>query len=48
MRTDRLECTGDALLERDEFLEWKSGESGADKDVLFCCGNPGVGKTFLK
>jgi len=48
VRTDRLECIGDSLLETNEFLEWKSGESGADKNLLFYYGNPVVGKTFLR
>ena len=28
--------------------EWRGGEGGADNSVLFCSGNPGVGKTFLR
>jgi len=48
VRTDRLDDVGNSLLETNEFREWRSGESGADKAVLFCYGNPGVGKTFLR
>ena len=47
MRTDRFDGVGDWLLETSEFQEWRSSEDGADKAVLFCSGNPGVGKTYL-
>jgi len=48
VRTERLDGVGNWLLETNEFREWKSGEGGADKGVLFCYGNPGVGKTYLR
>ena len=48
VRTDRFDSVGSWFLETSEFREWRSGESGADKAVLFCYGNPGVGKTFLR
>jgi len=48
VRTDRFDGLGDWLLERSEFQEWRGSESGADKAVLFCSGNPGVGKTYLR
>ena len=48
VRTDRLDGVGDWLLETREFREWRGSESGADKAVLFCSGNPGVGKTYLR
>ena len=48
VRTERLDGVGDWLLETNEFREWRSNESGADKAVLFCEGNPGVGKTYLR
>ena len=47
VRTDRFCGVGDWLLETSEFQEWKGGDGGADKNVLFCSGNPGVGKTYL-
>jgi len=47
VRTDRFDGPGSWFLETKEFREWRSGEGGADKAVLFCYGNPGVGKTFL-
>ena len=48
VRTDRLDGVGNWLLETKEFLEWRSDEGGADKAVLFCSGDPGVGKTYLR
>jgi len=45
--TERLDGVGNWLLEISEFREWMSDEGGADKAVLFCCGSPGVGKTYL-
>jgi len=48
VRTDRLDGVGNWLLETNEFREWRSNEGGADKAVLFCYGNPGAGKTYLR
>ena len=48
VRTERLDGVGSWLLETTEFREWKCIEGGADKTVLFCYGNPGVGKTYLR
>ena len=48
VRNDRFDGVGDWLLETSQFREWKGGEGGADKAVLFCSGNPGVGKTYLR
>ena len=48
VRTDRLDGVGDWFLETSEFREWRDGEGGADKAPLFCSGNPGVGKTYLR
>jgi len=47
VRTDRLDGVGGWLLETSEFREWRGGEPGVD-NVLFCSGNPGVGKTYLR
>ena len=44
----RFKGVGDWLLETGEFREWRGGSGGADKAVLFCFGNPGVGKTYLR
>ena len=48
VRTDRFGSVGDWILKTHEFREWRGGEGGADKAVLFCSGNPGVGKTYLR
>ena len=48
VRTNRFEGVGNWLLETSEVREWKGGEGGADQAVLFCSGNPGVGKTYLR
>ena len=48
VRTDRLDRVGGWFLETSEFREWREGESGDDTAVLFCSGNPGVGKTYLR
>ena len=48
VRTDRLGGVGGWLLETSHFQEWMEGEGEADKAVLFCSGNPGVGKTYLR
>ena len=48
VRTDRLDGVGNWLLQTDEFWEWRSNGGGADKAVLSCCGDPGVGKTYLR
>jgi len=46
VRNSRFEGVGGWLLLTSEFREWREG--GADKAVLFCSGNPGVGKTYLR
>ena len=48
VRADRFGGVGDWLLETGEFREWRGSEGGADNAVLFCSGNPGVGKTYLR
>ena len=48
VRTDRFDGVGDWLLEESQFREWRGNEGGADNAVLFCSGNPGVGKTYLR
>jgi len=48
VRTDRHEGVGEWLLRTREFQEWRGGEAGPDRAVLFCSGDPGVGKTYLR
>ena len=46
----RVEEVGDWLIQTEEFRKWcgfdREGEG--DKAVLFCYGDPGVGKTFMR
>ena len=46
----RVENIGEWVLETEEFKSWyaSSGGSGSDNAVLFCYGDPGVGKTFIR
>ena len=46
--SERFGGVGDWLLEVSEFREWRCSEGGVDTAVLFCSGNPGVGKTYLR
>ena len=48
VRTDRFDGVGDWLLETSTFREWRGGVGGAGRAVLFCSGDPGVGKTYLR
>jgi len=50
IRDHRVETVGQWLLRTQEYRRWYkgSGESESDKPVLFCYGNPGVGKTFIR
>ena len=46
----RVGNIGEWLMGTEEFRRWCGSGGGGDGDnaVLFCCGNPGVGKTFVK
>ena len=44
----RLDGVGEWLLGTNEFAEWRTGEGQVAHPVLFCYGNPGVGKTYLR
>ena len=46
----RVENIGEWVLVIEEFKSWyaSSGESGSDNAILFCYGDPGVGKTFIR
>ena len=48
VRTDRLDGVGNWFLKTNEFRGWRNKEGGADKAILFCYGDPGVGKTYLR
>jgi len=44
----RINRLGDWLLRTNEFEKWHTGEDQAVHPVLFCYGDPGVGKTYLR
>jgi len=48
VRTDRLDSVGNWVLETREFRKWRGAEDGCVEQVLFCYGNPGVGKTYVR
>ena len=50
VRDRRVENLGGWLLKTEEFRGWYagSGRSESDNAVLFCYGDPGVGKTFIR
>ena len=48
LRNDRFEGVGNWLLERSEWRMWRGSEGEADEAVLFCSGDPGVGKTYVR
>jgi len=48
VRTDRLDGVGNWVLETSEFKKWRDAEDGCVEPVLFCYGNPGVGKTYVR
>jgi len=45
---DRMPGVGDWLLDTNGFTRWKRGGDGTSNPVLFCYGDPGVGKTYLR
>ena len=44
----RVDNVGDWLLRTEEFRSWHDWSGEGDKEVLFCYGGPGVGKTFIR
>ena len=50
IQESRVENVGEWVLETEEFRSWYfgSGGSGFDNAVLFCYGDPGVGKTYIR
>ena len=46
----RVGGVGEWLMETEEFKRWceVGGTGEGDKAVLFCYGNPGVGKKFIR
>ena len=49
IRERRVRGVGEWLLQTEEFRSWRAGSEGDESDgaVLFCHGDPGVGKTFI-
>jgi len=48
LRESRLEGVGEWIFRTSEFRRWNAGEDGFAHSVLFCHGDPGVGKTHLR
>ena len=50
IRERRAKDVGEWFIQTGEFRRWSglSEEGEGDKRVLFCSGNPGVGKTFIR
>jgi len=50
IRNQRVGGIGSWLLETKEFGNWcgGSGEGGSDHAALFCYGDPGVGKSYIR
>ena len=45
----RVKDVGEWLLQTEEFRSWCTGGGRESDDaVLFCYGNPGVGKTYIR
>jgi len=50
IRDHRIESVGEWVLQTEEFRCWYAGieDAKSDNAVLFCYGNPGVGKTYIR
>ena len=48
VRTGRLDGIGNWVLEANKFKERSGGKDDSVEPLLFCCGSPGVGKTYLR
>jgi len=48
VQADRVKGVGDWLLKRSEFREWSGSQGIPKRAVLFCYGDPGVGKTHIR
>ena len=48
VRTERLDGVGNWVLETTQFRKWSDAGDGCAEPVLFCKGNPGVGKTHVR
>ena len=50
IREQRVKHVGNWLLETEEYRNWFGGIHGGEPDnsALFCYGDPGVGKTYIR
>ena len=48
VQADRVSGVGGWLLETKGFREWGGSQGVSKQAVLFCYGNPGVGKTHIR
>jgi len=48
VQSKRVNGVGGSLLERSEFQEWSGNQGVPRPAVLFCYGDPGVGKTHIR
>ena len=50
IQESRVKNVGGWVLQTEEFRSWcaRSGGNGSNEPVLFCYGDPGVGKTFIR
>lgn len=50
IRGTRVGNVGEWVLQTEEFRSWHAGSGGSESDnaVLFCHGDPGVGKTLIR
>jgi len=50
IRDRRVKDVGEWVLQTEKFRSWYTGGGGGESDnaVLFCYGNPGVGKTYIR
>jgi len=50
IRDQRVDSIGNWLLDTKEFRDWYNGSEngGSDHAALFCYGDPGVGKSYIR
>ena len=50
IQTNRVKGAGDWFLRTEEFRSWRNGDGQdeSQKAIIFCSGNLGVGKTYIR
>ena len=50
LQKSRIKGVGEWLLRTEEFQSWRNGDGQGEsqKTIIFCSGNLGVGKTYIK